>query len=76
MKNQFWVDEIDKNNDKIYIRNQQNITLKKFVIDEMDYTLNDKGSLPKYSYYVKSDKFHIFIELPGGGKIKNSVEPI
>ena len=71
-----WVDEIDKNNDKIYIKNQQNITLKKFVINEMGYTLNDKGSLPKYSYYVKGDKFHIFIELPGGGKIKNSVEPI
>ena len=71
-----WVEEIDKNNDKIYIKNQQNITLKKFVIDEMGYTLNDKGSLPKYSYYVKSDKFHIFIELQGGGKIKNSVETI
>jgi hypothetical protein len=65
-----WVDEIDKNNDKIYIKNQQNITLKKFVIDEMGYTLNDKGSLPKYSYYVKSDKFHIFIELPVVERLK------
>ena len=70
------VEEIDKNNDKIYIKNQENITLKKFVIDEMGYTLNDKGSLPKYSYYVKNNIFHIFIELPGGEKIKNSVETI
>jgi hypothetical protein len=75
-ENSISVEEIDDNNDKIYIKNQENITLKKFVIDEMGYTLNDKGSLPKYSYYVKDDKFHIFIDLPGGGKIKNSVEPI
>ena len=70
------VEEVDKDNDKIYIKNLENITLKKFVIDEMGYTLNDKGSLPKYSYYVKNNYFHIFIELPGGGKIKYYVEPI
>ena len=70
------VEEIDKNNDKIYIKNLETITLKKFVIDEMGYTLNDKGSLPKYSYYVKDNYFHIFIELAGGGKIKYKVEPI
>ena len=70
------VEEIDKNNDKIYIKNLETITLKKFVIDEMGYTLNDKGSLPKYSYYVKGNYFHIFIELPGGGKIKNKAESI
>jgi hypothetical protein len=34
------VEEIDKNNDKIYIKNQQNITLKKFDIDEMGYISN------------------------------------
>ena len=42
----------------------------------MGYTLNDQGGLPKYSYYAKNNIFHVFIELPGGGKIKNSVEPI
>jgi hypothetical protein len=36
----------------------------------MGYTLNDKGSLPKYSYYVKGDKFHIFIELPVVERLK------
>ena len=75
-ENSISVEEIDDNNDKIYIKNQENITLKKFVIDEMGYTLNDQGGLPKYSYYAKNNIFHIFIDLAGGGKIKNSVEPI
>ena len=75
-ENSISIEEIDDNNDKIYIKNQENITLKKFVIDEMGYTLNDQGGLPKYSYYAKNNIFHIFIELPGGGKIKNSLEPI
>ena len=38
-ENSISVEEIDDNNDKIYIQNQENITLKKFVIDEMGYTL-------------------------------------
>ena len=38
-ENSISVEEIDDNNDKIYIKNQENITLKKFVIDEMGYTL-------------------------------------
>jgi len=71
-----YIEKIDENNDKISIKEPKNITLKKFVIDEMGYTLNDKGSLPKYSYYVKDDYFHIFIELPGGGKINKKVETI
>ena len=41
-ENSISVEEIDDNNDKIYIKNQENITLKKFVIDEMGYTLNDQ----------------------------------
>ena len=32
-ENSISVEEIDDNNDKIYIQNQENITLKKFVID-------------------------------------------
>ena len=38
-ENSISVEEIDDNNDKIYIKNQENITLKKFVIDEMGYIL-------------------------------------
>ena len=65
---------IDENTDKIYIKDIDTITLKKFVVDEMGYALNNEGNLPKYSHYVKDDKFHIFIELPGGGIINNRVE--
>ena len=66
------IDErIDENTDKIYIKNIDKITLKKFVVDEI---INNEENLPKYSYYVKDDKFHIFIELPGGGIIDNEVE--
>ena len=32
-ENSISVEEIDDNNDKIYIKNKENITLKKFVID-------------------------------------------
>ena len=32
-ENSINVEEIDDNNDKIYIKNQENITLKKFLID-------------------------------------------
>ena len=42
----------------------------------MGYTLNDKESLPKYSYYVKDNYFHIFIEFTGWGKLKNKIEYI
>ena len=42
----------------------------------MGYTLIDQGGLPKYSYYAKNNIFHIFIDLAGGGKIKNSLEHI
>ena len=62
---------IDENTDKIYIKDIDTITLKKFVVDEI---INNEENLPKYSYYVKDDKFHIFIELPGGGIIDNEVE--
>jgi len=64
----------DENTDKIYIKDLEKINLKKFVVDEMGYALNNEGNLPKYSHYVKENKFHIFIELPGGGKIDNKVE--
>ena len=65
---------IDENTDKIYIKDLPKINLKKFVVDEMGYALNNEGNLPKYSHYVKDNLFHIFIELPGGGKIDNKVE--
>ena len=74
IKGKIGVERIDENTDKIYIKELDKITLKKFVVDEMGYALNNEGNLPKYSHYVKDNEFHIFIELPGGGKIDNRVE--
>ena len=74
IKDKIGVERKDENTDKIYIKELKKITLKKFVVDEMGYALNNEGNLPKYSHYVKDDLFHIFIELPGGGKIENKVE--
>ena len=62
--------------DKIVLKNIKEINLKKFVIDEMGYTLNNDSSEPKYSYYInKEDKmFYVNIELPGGGSITPDIE--
>ena len=74
IKDKIGVERKDENIDRIYIKELDKITLKKFVVDEMGYALNNEGNLPKYSHYVKDNLFHIFIELPGGGKIDNKVE--
>ena len=62
--------------DKIVLKNLKAITLKKFVVDEMGYTLNNDSNVPKYSYYINTeDKYlYINIELPGGGKIIPRIE--
>jgi hypothetical protein len=52
------------------------LNLKKFVVDEMGYTLNFDDNNPKFSYYIKENYFYIFIELPGGGDIKDDVKII
>ena len=66
----------DDKNDKIVLRNLKEITLKKFVVDEMGYTLNNDTSNPKYSYYINTEdrNLYINIELPGGGSICPRVE--
>ena len=60
-----------ENYDKIVLQNIKEINLKKFVIDEMGYTLYNDSSEPKYSYFINKEKklFYVNIELPGGGKI-------
>ena len=66
----------EQNFDKIILENMKEITLKKFVVDEMGYTLNNDSNTPKYSYYIDTEKkmFFINIELPGGGSIEPRVE--
>ena len=62
--------------DKIVLKNLKGITLKKFVVDEMGYTLNNDSNTPKYSYYIDTEEkiLYINIELPGGGSIEPRVE--
>ena len=61
--------------DKIVLKNLKEITLKKFVVDEVGYTFNNDMSEPKYSYYINPEEkmFYINIELPGGGIIEPNV---
>ena len=65
-----------KDYDRLILKNMKEITLKKFVVDEMGYTLNNDSNTPKYSYYIDTEKKMLFIniELPGGGSIEPRVE--
>ena len=58
--------------DKIILKGLNDITLKKFVVDEVGYTFNNDVNEPKYSYYINPEEkiFYINIELPGGGQIE------
>ena len=66
----------NENSDRIVLKNIKEINLKKFVIDEMGYTLYNDTSDPKYSYYIKKEEkmFYVNIELPGGGKVMPKIE--
>ena len=66
----------NENYDRIVLKNIKEINLKKFVIDEMGYTLYNDTSDPKYSYYIKKEEkmFYVNIELPGGGKVIPKIE--
>ena len=67
------VDEETKT-EKLMVKNQDEIQLKKFIVDEMGITKND-GNTAKYSYYIDTEKskFVVNFELPGGGSFE---EPI
>ena len=56
--------------EKLIVKNQNEIQLKKFIVDEMGITKND-GNTAKYSYYIDTQKSKLVvnIELPGGGFI-------
>ena len=67
----------DKNSDILKIKGDDKIlNLKKFVVDEMGYSLNIDSTNPNYSYFIKDNYFHIFIELPGGGEIDDNIKII
>ena len=65
-------DEIyfEKESDSIKLKENINtITLKKYLIDELGFTLQKTGYSPKYSQYFKDNKLIFKIEFPGSGKI-------
>jgi len=66
----------NENYDRIVLKNIKEINLKKFVIDEMGYTLYNDTYCPKYSYYINKEEkmFYVNIELPGGGKVIPKIE--
>ena len=66
----------DEKSDRIILKNIKEINLKKFVIDEMGYTLNNESNEPKYSYFINKEEklFYVNIELPGGGTIFPSIK--
>ena len=62
--------KIDKETEKLIVKNHKEMQLKKFIVDEMGITKND-GNTAKYSYYIDTHKSKLIvnIELPGGGFI-------
>jgi hypothetical protein len=67
-KNQIYFDQ--KNNSIKLKENINSITLKKYFIDELGFTLQKNRYSPKYSQFLKGDKLIFKIEFPGNGRIK------
>ena len=59
----------DKSNSIKLKDNINTITLKKYLIDELRFTLQKTGYSPKYSQYLKDNKLIFKIEFPGRGRI-------
>ena len=77
LKQEDFTIEPEKNSDILKINGDDKIlNLKKFVVDEMGYSLNIDSNIPNYSHYIKDNFFYIFIELPGGGEIEDDIKII
>jgi hypothetical protein len=66
-KDDIYFDE--KSNSIKLKENINTITLKKYLIDELGFTLQKSGYSPKYSQYLKDNKLIFKIEFPGKGRI-------
>ena len=66
--NDIYFDE-QSNSIKLNNENIKSITLKKYLIDELGFTLQKNGYSPKYSQFLKGDKLIFKIEFPGKGRI-------
>ena len=63
----------NSNNKLIKLNNQNHVTLKKCLIDELGFSnLKANGFEPTYNYYKKDDKIIVRIEGPGNCNIKNT----
>jgi hypothetical protein len=60
----------DENSCSIKLKNIKTLTLKKYLIDELGFTLQKNRYSPKYSHYLKDNKLIFKIEFPGKGTIK------
>ena len=61
-------------NKVIRLKNQQEITLKRCLIDEFGlWNLKKNGFDPKYNCYKKGDKLIVKVEVPGNFSIKPSI---
>ena len=58
--------------DKIILKNKQNITLKKVFINEIGQTITNNLSQINYSYYTTKDDLIIKVEVPGENSVLKS----
>lgn len=69
------VTEEGEKEDKIVLKNMEDINLKSYMINELGKTFKNENEEPKHSCYIdiENSKLYISIELPGGGKIKRDI---
>jgi HSP20 family molecular chaperone IbpA len=72
---QIKLDDFEEQNNFIKLKNEQNITLKKCLIDELGFSnLKGNGFEPNYNYYKKDDNIIIRLEGPGNCNLIPSID--
>ena len=72
---QIKLDDFEEQNNLIKLKNEQNITLKKCLIDELGFSnLKGNGFEPNYNYYKKDDNIIIRLEGPGNCNLIPSID--
>ena len=65
----FLMEDFDENDELIKLKNIENITLKKCLIDELGFSnLKGNGFEPNYNYYQKDENLIVRVECPGNSK--------
>ena len=74
-QNPLKIEDFEENNNYLKLKNEQNITLKKCLIDELGFSnLKGNGFDPSYNYYQKDDHIIIRLEAPGNCNLTPSIE--